>query len=233
MKRWFISRRLWRKRTFRRVPVILIVLTCAASLCCFALVRCCAIVNDFAESNALWLAEKIANETALRILQERSESCSSAVSVVYDGSDKVSALHMNTAAINDVRSALTVAVMNALEERLTIPTSIPLGTLTGFHWLSGCGPLVTFPMSFTATVLSDISSDLQGITINQSLFRLNVNVFVSLYVVTPAGRSTVSTTVGIPLAEVVLLGEVPDNLTEVYGDDQSLSGQIFDYGASQ
>ena len=44
------------------------------------------------------------------------------------------------------------------------------------------------------------------------------------------GRSTVSTRVTYPMAETVLLGEVPDNLTEVYGDDQSLLGQIFDYG---
>lgn len=233
MKRRFGAHRWWRRRTLHRYVILLTVLICVVSVCGLALVRCRSIVNDFAESNALWLAEKIANETALRILQERAESCSSAVSVVYDGASKVSALHMNTATINDVRSALTVSVMDAIEEHMSLPTSIPLGTLSGFHWLSGCGPLISFPMSFTATVLSDISSDLQGVTINQSFFRLHVNLFISLYVVTPAGRSTVSTTVGVPMVEVVLLGDVPDNLTEVYGDDQSLSGQIFDYGASQ
>ena len=51
--------------------------------------------------------------------------------------------------------------------------------------------------------------------------------------VSPAGRSTVGARVSYPMAETVLLGEVPDNLTEVYGDDQSVLGQIFDYGTSQ
>ena len=67
----------------------------------------------------------------------------------------------------------------------------------------------------------------------QSLYQVLIHLEISLYVVSPAGRSTVGARVSYPMAETVLLGEVPDNLTEVYGDDQSVLGQIFDYGTSQ
>ena len=105
-----------------------------------------------------------------------------------------------------------------------------MGTLSGWHWLSGFGPLLTFPISFTATVISDVSSVLEAAGINQSIYRVLVHLEISIYVVSPGGRSTVGANVAYPMAEAVLLGEVPDNLTEVYGDDQSLMGQIFDYG---
>jgi hypothetical protein len=120
-----------------------------------------------------------------------------------------------------------------MEQFSSLSVSLPIGSLLGWDWMSGLGPLITFPVSFTATVLSDVSSVLVAEGINQSMYRVLVHLEFSLYVVTPGGRSTVGTKTSYPMAETVLLGEVPDNLTEVYGDDQSLLGQIFDYGATQ
>ena len=88
-------------------------------------------------------------------------------------------------------------------------------------------------MSFTSTVLSDVSSALESTGINQSIYRVLVHLEISLYVVTPGGRSSVGAQLSYPVTEAVILGEVPDNLTEVYGDDQTLLGKIFDYGTGE
>jgi hypothetical protein len=92
---------------------------------------------------------------------------------------------------------------------------------------------VTFPISFTATIVSGVSSSLVAEGINQSAYRVAIDFEIVLTVVSSAGCTTVSANASYPMAETILLGEVPDNLTEVYGDDQSLLGQIFDYGATQ
>lgn len=226
MKR-FLVRRICRNR---RLRINVVVVVCVVAVIVATLVRCCPVVTAFAESQAIWDVSKIANRTALQVLSEQADVCNRTIRVEYDGAQKVSSVYMDVAGINTVRSVMTEMVMAAIEETASIAVAIPLSTVLGWRWLSGMGPLITFPVSFTATVLSDVSSSLDEIGINQSAYRVMIHLDISLYLVSPMGRSTVSTRVTYPMAEAVLLGEVPDNLTEVYGDDQSLLGQIFDYG---
>lgn len=184
----------------------------------------------FAESQAVWTATKVANQTASRVLAECADLCAQTISVTYDDNQVVSSVMTNTVAINTVRTKITEQAITEMERFSHLSVALPFGTLTGWDWFSGWGPLLTFPISFTATILSDVSSVLVSEGINQSVYRVLMHLEISLYVVSPAGRSSVGARVNYPLAEAVLLGEVPDNLTEVYGDDQSLLGQIFDYG---
>ena len=221
------------QRRFRRrkkLFVCVITLLTIVGLLGMAFVRCRPIMTAFAESQAVWEATKIANRTAAQVLKEYTELCANTIDVTYDCEQKVSSVHTDTGVVNIVRTALTDRAMTAMEQFSTLSVALPLGTLTGWDWFSGCGPLLTFPISFTATVLSDVSSSFVVEGINQSSYLVEVHLEISLYVVSPAGRSSVGTKVSYPMAETVLLGEVPDNLTEVYGDDQSLLGQIFDYG---
>ena len=229
MKRVF---RRWR-RCRRRVSVVLIVVLCVLGLIGLMFLRCRPVMTAFAESQAVWAATKIANQVAADVLQEYAESCADTIIVSYDGSQKLSSVRTDTAAVNTVRTQMTERVITAMEQFSSLSVALPMGTLTGWDWFSGFGPLLTFPVSFTATVWSDVSSSLVAEGINQSIYQVLIHLEISLYVVSPAGRSTVGTRVSYPMAETVLLGEVPDNLTEVYGDDQSVLGQIFDYGTSQ
>ena len=231
MKRTFARR--WRGVRWRHLLWMLSVLVCIFAVILFAFFGCRPIIMAFAESQALWIATKTANRIVAEVLTQYADSCSNAISVAYKDEQTVSAIQTNTSVVNTVRTAIMDAVMTAIEQISTVSVPIPVGTLSGVHWLSGWGPLLTFPMSFTATVLSDVSSSLVAVGINQSSYRVLVHLDVSLYVVTPGGHSTVGTRMSYPVAEAVLLGDVPDNITEVYGDDQSLLGQIFDYGAGQ
>lgn len=228
------ARRLRRHRwRVGRLGRALIIVLSVVGLVGVAFFQCRPIMTAFAESQAVWTATKIANQTVAQVLSEYESLCEDAVAVTYDGQQKVSCISTDTTAINTVRTEITNAAICAMEQFSALSVSIPTGTLLGWRWLSGFGPLVTFPVSFTATVLSDVSSSLEAVGINQSTFRVLIHLDISLYVVTPGGRSTVGADVSYPMVETVLLGEVPDNLTEVYGDDQSLLGQIFDYGTTQ
>ena len=232
--KWILLRRCSRhKWCYKRWHILVLSLFCVIVIGFVAFFRCRPILQTFAESQALWVVTQVANELALTVLQNEEEMCDDIVSVVYDDCATVSAVHTNTAAVNRIRTLLTKSVMQTLKQDSSLAVAIPFGTLTGIHWLSGWGPLITFPISFTASVLSSASSQLSDVAINQSKYCVYVHLYMSMYVVTPGGRSTVETTMSFPMAETVLLGEVPDNLTEVFGDDQSLTGQIFDYGTTQ
>lgn len=195
--------------------------------------KCRPTLTAFAESQAVWIATKTANQTVAATLEQYADLCREMIQVHYKDNQELSSVIPDSTSINTVRTAITDATMKKMEQVSSLSVSIPTGTLLGFDWLSGWGPLVNFPISFTSTVLSDVSSSLEAVGINQSTYRVLIHLDISLYVVTPGGRSSVGAQVSYPMAEAVLLGEVPDNLTEVYGDDQTLLGKIFDYGTAE
>ena len=223
-------RRCFRRRRRERLWRFGLIVFLLAGLMLAEFVRCRPILTAFAESQAVWIATKIANRKAENVLTERAELCASMISTHYTDENTLSSVFVDSKAVNAVRTALTTAVMTELEAYSSLITGIPLGTLVGPDWLSGWGPLVRFPTSMTATVLSEVTSSLEAVGMNQSQYRVMVALDINLYLVTPTGRSSVGTQVCFPVAEAVLLGDVPENLTEVYGDDQTLLGKIFDYG---
>lgn len=224
-----------RLRSLRRLRIrpwhrVIAVLSTLTVLLCVCFVRCRTVVNEFAKSNAAWTAEKTTNETVARVLEEKNELCRSLISVAYNDEQILSHVTVDSAGINTIKTAASVAVMDALEDATSVTVGIPLGTFLGLDWLSGWGPMISVPMSATKSVFTSISSALDDVGINQSTYRVNIHVKVNLWIVTPAGYANVTVENDFPVTEMVLLGKVPDNLTEVYGDSQDTIGEIFDYG---
>ncbi len=233
MKRMLVRRFRRSRRTVARIRAVYAVVLCVISLLGFTFFRCRSVMQTFAESQAVWMATKIANQTATDVLTEYESECADVITVTYDGQQKVSSIRTKATTVNVVRTAMTERVITALEAVTSLPVSLPLGTLAGCNWISGWGPPVSFPIGFTATVISDVASSLRSEGINQSAYCVAIHLEIALTVVSPTGCTTVRANVNYPMAEAIILGEVPDNLTEVYGDDQSLLGQIFDYGTIQ
>lgn len=228
-----VRRRRFLRRRLRRRAKVLLMLLVVLSLAVGLFVKCRPVLTAFAESQAVWVATKTANRIVAQVLEEKSALCREMIALSYNESYTLSSVIPDSVAINAVRTAITDAAMRALEQESALSVSIPLGTLVAPDWLSGWGPTIAFPISYTATVLSDVTSSLEAVGINQSAYRVLVHLDISLYVVTPGGRSSVGVQLSYPMAEAVLLGEVPENLTEVYGDDQTLLGKIFDYGTAE
>ena len=223
-KRRLAAGRLWR---------VLLLFLCLTGATLAVFIRCRPVMAAFAENRAVWLATQVSNEVVAEVMEQQAEVCRSMIRTTYNDKQILSAVFTDTAAINTVKTAVTQEVLRRLDGLSVIQVGVPLGTLAGLKWLSGWGPMIQFPVSVSAKVLSTVSSALEATGINQTSYRVLVHVDIGLYVVTPSGRSSVSAATSYPMAEAVLLGEVPDNLTEVYGDDQSLLGKIFDYGTAE
>lgn len=212
-----------------RVLAILLALTVLMIVC---FIHCRTVVYEYAKSNAAWTAEKTTNEMVARVIEEKKAVCRDLIRVSYNDEQIVSNVLVDSAGITELKTAASVAVMNALADATSVTVHIPLGTFLGLDWLSGWGPMIAVPMSATQSIFTSISSSLDDVGINQSTYRVNIHVQVNLWIVTPAGYASVTVENDFPVTEMVLLGKVPDNLTEVYGDNQDTIGEIFDYGTS-
>lgn len=222
--------RAYRRLRLRPLYRILALLLAFIVLAIACFVRCRTVVYEYAKSNAAWTAEKTTNEVVSRVIEDKKAVCRKLISVEYNDEQILSNVLVDSAGITEIKTAASVAVMDALSDATSVSVSIPLGTFLGLDWLSGWGPLITVPMSATQSVFTSISSSLDEVGINQSTYRVNIRVLVNLWIVTPAGYASVTVENEYPVTEMVLLGRVPDNLTEVYGDSQDTIGEIFDYG---
>ena len=187
--------------------------------------RCRPLLLTFAESEALWIAERTANTAAERVIADNADLCAGMIRTTYTDAQKLSSVMTDASAVNRLKTAIGSAIMQALDGMTGISVAIPLGTVLGWDLLSGWGPLIRFPMSVTSSVFTTVSSSLEGVGINQTAYRVTVGVQVSLYIVTPGGRTTATLDTDFSAAEAVL--------TEVFDDESNILGKIFDYGAER
>ncbi len=219
-----------RRGFFRPWQRLLAGLLCVLVLVCGCFFRCRTAVYQFAKSSAAWTAEKAANETVSQVLVQYADVCRNLISVSYNNDNILSGVILDAAGLNTIKTAASVAIMDALEEFRTVTVQMPLATLLRMDWMSGLGPRIPLPLSLSGSVFTNITSSLEEVGMNQSTYRVNIHVRIGLWLVTPAGYADVTVESDFPMAEAVLLGEVPENFTQVYGDSQDTIGEIFDYG---
>ena len=227
------KRIVYRKKRFLSQVRLIAIFASAAILVFYLVIKTRPVVTTFAESEAVWVATQVANDIVAGVFSTHAEADGEMILVSYDDSGRMTSVIPDSTYINALRTDITDMAMHKMVsvDRLTV--RIPVGTLIGVDCLSGWGSIVSFPISYTATVKSDVTSTLEAVGMNQSIYRVLLHLDINLCVVSPGGRSSVGTRMSYPMAETVLLGQVPDNLTEVYGDDQSILGKIFDYGTSE
>ena len=143
---------------------------------------------------------------------------------------QIVAIETDTAQINRIKSQVSIMLIDKLRELSSHPVNVTLGTLTGVEWLAGMGPEVEMRFELRGGVSTDIVSDLRETGINQSLHTIDCVVTADYYVILPGCRFTTTLSTTVPLAQSVIVGEVPDAYTYVVGDQSDTIGRIFDYG---
>ncbi len=212
---------------WQRALAVLLVLVVAAAVCFF---RCRTAVYQFAKSSAAWRAERAANETVARVMAQHGDLCRSLITTSYNNDNVLASVILDSAGINTIKTAAATAMMDALADMHTLTVRVPLATILRLDWMSGLGPRIAVPLSMTGSVFTTVTSSLEEVGMNQSTYRVNIHVKIGLWIVTPAGYADMTVETDFPMAEAVLLGEVPENFTQVYGDSQDTIGEIFDYG---
>lgn len=222
-----------RRRVMSRRVKIAAALMASVMLAVPIMMRVHTTVIAFAEMRAERIAELQTNAAVAAVLESYAPLCSSMVRVTYTDDQRLTSVMADASTVNTIKTAVASTLTEHFGSLSTLSVDIPLGTLLGPEWLSGMGPLVRFPISVSASVLTTVSSSLEAVGMNQSAYKVLLNVHIVMGIIVPDGRTSVVVDSSFPIAEAVLLGEVPDTLTEVYGDDQTLLGKIFDYGTTE
>ncbi len=133
-----------------------------------------------------------------------------------DAAGHVTALQTNMGEINRLKKELLRLIGAGLQEMSVEQLSVPVGNVLLPSLLSGVGGYVPVRLVELRSSGADFVSEFSQAGVNQTLHQISLNVKLHVVVLTPAGELDVPVQVVLPVAQTVLVGEVPQTLV-VFG----------------
>ena len=148
------------------------------------------------------------------------------VSFTFDNENRVTSLKTDSLKINQLKSKLSVAIVDRISQMDNTTLSIYLGDVISSELFSHKGPKINITLSPVGYVETDIKNSFASAGINQTRHQLVLSVTASIGIVLPTYTEYSEVNTGIVLGESILLGNVPESYTNV-GDDR-ISQDLWD-----
>ncbi|MDD4075688.1 MAG: sporulation protein YunB [Eubacteriales bacterium] len=142
---------------------------------------------------------------------------------VQDNGEHVYLLQANTRNMNMLAADCAEEAQRRIAALGQQGISVPLGTITGISFLAGRGPLLYVSFTPVGSVQSAYSSEFVSAGINQTLYRVNLQLSSAVKLILPGFTETVHVSAEAAICESVLVGEVPQVYTNVANEEDMLN----------
>ncbi len=191
-----------------------------AFLATFLMLRLRPMIRPMAVARAKSTATRAINNAVDQALSMDSISYESLIILEKDSENRVTALKTNTAQINKLKAELTSVITEQISQIDQTKISIPIGSVIGGELLSGFGPRISITLLPVGYAETDIINTFSDAGINQTIHQILLDVTVTIGIVMPAYTEYATVSTSIILGESVLLGNVPDNYTNVATNEE-------------
>ena len=157
----------------------------------------------------------VAADHIARVLEEEETSYASFVHLSYGTDGAVRALSVDTVKMALLKQRLALSLLSALQEENVLSVSVPLGNLTGILPLSGVGRPVSISVKAAESLKASFVSSFTDVGINQTRHIISFSFEITVRVLLGGRTETVTLVSTFPAAETVIVGEVPDSLTQI------------------
>lgn len=215
----------YKKRKFRNIVIVIIalILSVFAGMLYIINFRLTPMVKPIAISKAKTIATRAINTAVETELNNTDISYEDLVSITYDSSNRVTSLKTDTISINKLKSSLSVAILNEIANIDNTTVTVYLGDIISSELFSQKGPKFNIVLAPVGSVETDIENTFLSAGINQTRHQLNITVTATVGIVMPTYTEYADVTTSINLGESVLLGDVPQNYTNVGTDPEDLN----------
>ena len=121
----------------------------------------------------------------------------------------ISNIRTDTERINEIKASFISELTKELKKS-TVKIGVPIGDIIALPATLGNGPSLPIRITVYSSTVTDIKSEFTTAGINQTLHRITMSVAVEYTLVFPNMKTKKTTvTTEIPLAETVIIGQVP------------------------
>lgn len=136
------------------------------------------------------------------------------VNVTLDEHGRVVLIQPNTMEFNRLAADTTMKVQDALEEITDEKIDIPIGQVLGSQMLASMGPKITVTIIPVGTVQVKVVDKFEQAGINQTRHMVYLAATTQIRIVVPLVSQSVSVNTQVPIAEYVVVGEVPNTYVQ-------------------
>ena len=209
------------RRKRKALAGLLLVLLAAAGALWYVNASLRPVLEGLASARVESAAARAMNEAILEVLG--SASTGELLSAQASNEGHVSLLTADAGKLNLLAADCAAAAQRRIQDLGEQGVSVPLGTLSGVPLLAGLGPRLSFRFTPVGMVQSSFHSEFRSAGINQALHRITLQLTGTVRVVLPGRSYSVTVLTQAPVAENVIVGDVPEAYTNVANTDDLLN----------
>lgn len=161
-----------------------------------------------AEAKAIQVATQTINSVVNEKVSQQIDP-QALVNVKIDNRGRVVFIQPNTLEFNRLAADTTIKVQDALKKITEEKVYIPIGQVFGSQLLASVGPPIVVTIIPIGTVQVKVVDKFEQAGINQTRHMVYLFATTHVRIVVPLVSSTVSVNTQVPIAEYVVVGEVP------------------------
>lgn len=171
-------------------------------------------------------AYSIAVETVNRAVREvvgSGVSYEELIDVSMDENGKVSMLRANTIRMAELATKTALKAEDALNSIENQQIPVPMGAALGIKFLAGLGPRINVQIIPIGAVNAGFETEFESAGINQTRHKIFMSLRTSVSLILPNGSQKVEVLSTVPIAENIIVGQVPDSFVDVNNQSDMLN----------
>ena len=206
-----------RRKPYRRWLALLLVLALAGGVYLFMDLRVRPTLLSVAEVRVTVMAVESINETVRQEVDRSNIGYQDFITVHRDFKGKVALMQANTVQINKLAAELTLDVQQRLRGLENEEVSVPFGQIMGSRIFADLGPYIDIGIYPVGAVKVEVEDLFEQAGINQTRHKIYLNFNTMVKVVVPLYSGEVEVATRVPVAESIIVGDVPDAVISLPG----------------
>lgn len=177
---------------------------------------------DLAYARAYSMAVETINEAVMEMIGQ-GVSYEELIDTTMDSTGHVSMLRANTMRMNELASQTALLAEGKLNSVKNQFIEIPMGAALGVRFLSGFGPRINVQILPIGAVHTNFETEFEAAGINQTRHKIFLSLRATVSLIVPTGSEVVDVKTTVPIAESIIVGEVPDSFVDVSNQEDMLN----------
>ncbi|MBR4067769.1 MAG: sporulation protein YunB [Clostridia bacterium] len=177
---------------------------------------------DMAYARAHSIALETVNKAAQQVVGEGVEY-EELMQVHMDAQGRVAMMRANTMRMNQLATETAIIAQEKLNSIENQVVGIPLGAALGLRFLGGFGPRIDVQIVPVGAVSTHYETEFEAAGINQTRHKIFLTLQTSVSLIIPADSRMVSVVSTVPIAESIIIGQVPDSFVDVTDTEDMLN----------
>ena len=158
--------------------------------------------------------DEIMSGAVMKVIEENEISYNDIV-IRNEKNGSLNSLEIRTEKVNLLQTQVIKKIMSKIQNDYT-ELVIPLGSVSDSFFLSGRGPDIKVRLMLSGGVDTDIVESFKSAGINQTCHTISMVLSANATIIMPTGSMEISTKLTCPIAESVIIGEVPKGFLNRY-----------------